>query len=506
MASPVAPRRRLRFIAAILAATLLMLGAPAPAHAAGGAFVGSAILPGNDGYWLVSAEGAVSASGNAVQYGDMGGTRLNAPIVAMASTSSGHGYWLLARDGGIFTFGDAAFFGSTGSLVLNQPVVGMAATPTGHGYWLVARDGGIFTFGDAAFLGSTGSLVLNQPVVGMAAAADGQGYWMVASDGGIFAFGSAAFFGSAGSLRLSSPVVAMSTTPSGQGYWLAGADGGIFTFGDAAFRGSSANTGSAKAIAVLRDATGGYALVRADGTLDSRPASRTNTGPVADPEPADVQTDSVATALGWQLREQENFSGTTIGPKWPTYNGIGTGGIGTRSSSAVSVGNGALNITGRGSVTGGTCWCYAGGGQTYGKWEVRARMDNGKGHVPAMLLWPESERWPIDGEIDIAEFASPVRNESSFTVHYGTDNRQLQYSSAGDFTQWHIFGVDWQPTYIKYYLDGVLKYKITNPEAIPHTPMHLALQVDSGDGFWSPSPDANSVSTLQVDWARIYKP
>ena len=41
-------------------------------------------------------------------------------------------------------------------------------------------------------------------------------------------------------------------------------------------------------------------------------------------------------------------------------------------------------------------------GQTYGRWEFRARTDHGRGFGSAILLWPDSEKL-IDGEIDIAE-------------------------------------------------------------------------------------------------------
>lgn len=507
MAAPQFFRRNGRIASVLMLIFLVVFGLFTPSTAsAAGTYVGSAILPGNNGYWLTTSNGAVTGSGDAKFYGDMRTTALNQPVIAMAATASGRGYWLLAADGGIFSFGDAAFYGSTGDMRLNQPVVGMASTPSGRGYWLVARDGGIFTFGDAAFYGSTGSIRLNQPIVGASSTADGRGYWLVAADGGIFAFGNAAFYGSTGSIRLNSPIVGMSTTPSGRGYWLAGADGGIFTFGDASFRGSSAGAARTQAIAVLRDATGGYTLVRSDGSVDSRPGPST---PALTPIETDLSVDTapVTTALGWQLREQEDFNGTSLNNRWPVYNGAGTAGVGVRRPSAVSVGNGQLQITGRGWTTGGTCWCYPGGDQVYGKWEIRAKMDNGRGYWPALLLWPQSERWPIDGEIDIAEFNSPVRNASSFTVHYGSDNKQIQYTSPGDFTQWHIFGVDWQPNYIKYYLDGKLMYTITKPEAIPHTPMHLALQVDASDGSTGvPSADASTSSTLSVDWVRVYHP
>jgi hypothetical protein len=86
----------------------------------------------------------------------------------MSGTPDGGGYWLVASDGGIFTYGDATFEGSHGGSRLNAPIVGMASTGDGQGYWLVASDGGIFTYGDATFEGSQGGSHLNAPIVGAA--------------------------------------------------------------------------------------------------------------------------------------------------------------------------------------------------------------------------------------------------------------------------------------------------------------------------------------------------
>ena len=201
--------------------------------------VGMATTPDGAGYWLAGADGGVYAFGSARFLGSAGSIRLARPIVGMAATPDGAGYWLVASDGGVFAFGDAAFFGSTGHTTLNQPIVGMAASPDAAGYWLVAADGGIFAFGSASYHGSMGAVPLNQPVVGMAAASDGAGYWLVGRDGGVFAFGSARFFGSTGSVRLNQPVVGMALTVDGRGYWLVARDGGIFAFGTAGFFGSA---------------------------------------------------------------------------------------------------------------------------------------------------------------------------------------------------------------------------------------------------------------------------
>jgi hypothetical protein len=232
--------------------------------------VGMAATPEGGGYWLARADGSVSAHGDAVNYGSMAGTALNAPVSHIVATPDGKGYWLVAGDGGIFSFGDATFYGSMGGKPLDAPVVGIAPTPDGRGYWLVASDGGIFAFGDAPFQGSMGGHPLNAPVVDMAADPATGGYWLVGTDGGIFSFG-APFLGSTGSLRLDQPVNGMSATPDGGGYWFVASDGGIFSFGDARFAGSTGGMALNAPVVGMASAGSddGYWLVGADGGVFS---------------------------------------------------------------------------------------------------------------------------------------------------------------------------------------------------------------------------------------------
>ena len=129
---------------------------------------------------------------------------------------------------------------------MNAPVLDLTITATGHGYWFVAADGGIFTFGDAKFHGSTGSMRLNSPVRSMTATANGAGYWMVASDGGIFAF-HAPFEGSLPGVRglsslIQSASIRMRALPSSDGYYILGQDGTVYAFGQAKWFGSVSNT------------------------------------------------------------------------------------------------------------------------------------------------------------------------------------------------------------------------------------------------------------------------
>ena len=113
--------------------------------------VAAAGTPTGRGYIMVADDGGVFTFGDARFAGSMGGRRLNAAIRSVALDRDGTGYWLGATDGGVFAF-DAPYRGSLGSTRLNAPIVGMATC--GGGYFLVASDGGVFNFSDCPFYGS----------------------------------------------------------------------------------------------------------------------------------------------------------------------------------------------------------------------------------------------------------------------------------------------------------------------------------------------------------------
>jgi beta-glucanase (GH16 family) len=214
---------------------------------------------------------------------------------------------------------------------------------------------------------------------------------------------------------------------------------------------------------------------------------------------------TAAAAHGWQLVAADEFDGNAVDTsRWTLYEGPGNGGVGLRNPDAVSQSDGELRITGRGDVSGGMNW---NGGRTYGRWEVRARMDRGNGYSPAILLWPSSGNWPAEGEIDLSEIPRGDRSESHFTMHWGVENSQTGFPSSGDFSQWHTFAIEWQPDHVTFFLDGEAVYTNDDPAAIPRNNMHLAIQNDVGphDG-WIPARDASTPPevSLHVDWVRLY--
>ena len=230
--------------------------------------VGMASTSSGRGYWLAGSDGGVFTFGNATFDGSMGGKHLNAPIIAV-SVGSPSGYRLIASDGGVFVFGDAHFFGSMGGKHLDAPIVATASTPHGNGYWLVGSDGGVFAFGGARYFGSMGGKHLNAPIVGMASTPDGGGYWLVASDGGVFVFGDAHFFGSMGGKPMDAPVVSIAEDASSAGYWMVGSDGGVFAF-HSAFDGSAASRSAAPVREVTASPVGvGYWMVGETGAVSA---------------------------------------------------------------------------------------------------------------------------------------------------------------------------------------------------------------------------------------------
>ena len=199
--------------------------------------------PAARGYWLVGSDGGIFSFGAASFYGSMGSTPLQRPVVGITPSASRTGYWLVASDGGIFSFGTSAYYGSIPAVglhpagsglpnSLNAPIVGMVPSVTGHGYFMIASDGGVFAFGDARFAGSCPGIGgCSGKAVSVMPDSTGNGYWLVTNVGAVYAFGDATFYGAPGPSTV--PVVDAVATPDWRGYWLLYANGVVDSFGDA---------------------------------------------------------------------------------------------------------------------------------------------------------------------------------------------------------------------------------------------------------------------------------
>ncbi|MGA8682327.1 MAG: anti-sigma factor [Acidimicrobiales bacterium] len=206
------------------------------------------------GFWLASPNGVVRTYASS-SYGSPAAKGLASPVVAMAAAPGNDGYWEVTANGAVTNFGSASWFGSARGLLGNSRVTSFAATLDGGGYWLVTSDGRVFNFGDAGDYGSA----RGEHIVAMARSVDGRGYWLLAADGEVRAFGDAPSFAN-GARFLAAAIAA---TPDGQGYWVAAADGTVHAFGDATNYGGTLTTG---VVALLPSADGrGYLIVSDQG-------------------------------------------------------------------------------------------------------------------------------------------------------------------------------------------------------------------------------------------------
>ncbi|QIS09473.1 glycoside hydrolase family 16 protein [Nocardia arthritidis] len=158
--------------------------------------------------------------------------------------------------------------------------------------------------------------------------------------------------------------------------------------------------------------------------------------------------------------------------------------------------------------------------QTYGRFEARMRIPDGKGLWPAFWMMGtdiDTHPWPNNGEIDVMETVG----DDPGTVHASahgpgfvdpglTDSYRLPDGQrlSDDF---HTYAVEWTPTHIDWLIDDTRYYSIDKADfregqtwVFDH-PFHLLLNLAVG-GTWPGPPDAATVfpANLLVDYVRVY--
>jgi beta-glucanase (GH16 family) len=254
-------------------------------------------------------------------------------------------------------------------------------------------------------------------------------------------------------------------------------------------------------VAVALVATLVFVLVRPGGSGPTGPGT-TTPETSAPPKPSAGEDTSAGKMLNWGTPKfTDEFNSADDLEKWDVYDGEGHNGNGRRSPDQMKIDDGILTIDGDSDGTTGGMGLDL--GQKYGRWEgrVKAPASDDTYHA-VMLLWPDSEKWPQDGEIDFMEMLDPNRQDTDSYVHYGKDNQQIHNEVQTDATQWHNWAVEWTSEHIIGYLDGREWFRITDPKALPPGNMHLAIQLD-----WFPEDgDKKDVkpSEMQIDWVKQY--
>ena len=105
----------------------------------------------------------------------------------------------------------------------------------------------------------------------------------------------------------------------------------------------------------------------------------------------------------------------------------------------------------------------------YGRVEARFQLPKGRGTWPAIWMMPQSSvygGWPNSGEIDVMEFVGYQPSTIHGTVHRqagsGGSGNGSNTSIAGQTDDFHVIRIDWEPGYIKWYLNDQLFHTYNN--------------------------------------------
>ena len=168
---------------------------------------------------------------------------------------------------------------------------------------------------------------------------------------------------------------------------------------------------------------------------------------------------------------------------------------------------------------------------TYGYFVSRIKLPAGTGLWPAFWMLPErnyqGHYWPDSGEIDIMEARGRLVNQYGATIHTGNASHQdiiknKEYNFVNsDITSYHDYGVLWDESGFKFYIDGEMFFEVTsstyqnnNPlysdnsaNAPFDQPFHLLLNLAVGGNYDSGRTVDSSFEEAEmlVDYVRVYQ-
>lgn len=243
------------------------------------------------------------------------------------------------------------------------------------------------------------------------------------------------------------------------------------------------------------------------------------------------ETQTVTTFNRLVLEQEFETDGAPDPSVWGYDIGTGENGWGnqelqyyTSRLENVKVDNGVLLITAREESFEGSSYTSARlvtkdlFEQQYGRFEARIRLPWGRGIWPAFWMLGadiDENPWPGAGEIDIMEYRGQDPSVLIGSVHgpgYSAGeaiSKEFVLENDRFDTGFHIFGIEWGPRYINFYVDDVLYNQIT-PEDVPgewvfDKPFYILMNLAVGGNFvGSPNEETEFPQTMLVDYVRVY--
>lgn len=154
----------------------------------------------------------------------------------------------------------------------------------------------------------------------------------------------------------------------------------------------------------------------------------------------------------------------------------------------------------------------------FGRMAVRAKVNYSQGIWPAIWMLAQDETG--HDEIDVLEYLGQDPWGAWTTNHFGIlgKNKASNGIRNSNYEAWsqdfHVFEVEWDPEFIKWYIDGKQVFQSTQGrddgrDGMHTRPMFPILETQVGDG-WVGDVDYNKKNTKQnsdylIDWIRVYQ-
>ena len=166
--------------------------------------------------------------------------------------------------------------------------------------------------------------------------------------------------------------------------------------------------------------------------------------------------------------------------------------------------------------------------QTYGRYEMRAKLPTGQGFWPAFWLLPQDDMyggWAASGEVDILEGWGSKPGTVSGAIHYGGVWPNNTYSGSsydlpegGTIDAFHTYALEWTPGEIVWLVDDVPYHtekswfsKDNNGETFSYPapfdqPFFIIVNLAVGGWFdGAPSDETQFPSQMEIDYIRVYE-
>lgn len=152
----------------------------------------------------------------------------------------------------------------------------------------------------------------------------------------------------------------------------------------------------------------------------------------------------------------------------------------------------------------------------YGYVEGRMKLPRERGLFSAFwMLPPDYDRWNYPYEIDILETLGSTDRTTWMHVHHTEHRREWTPNTNGDngacpvhdySDGFHTYGVDWQPSYIDFYIDGRRCGRFTGPIWNGDMEIIVNLMVDvDWQRNWGLQSRGPVTGSLDIDYIRVWQ-